>query len=209
MHLRANVLERLRTLPGISPYRRQELLTVAQTYLEDSSALDSLARELVKLPGGETSRYRKGLRYSEEACQLEPQNGSFLNTLGVAYYRVGNFEKALEILARSNKINAIKENGSRPTDLAFLALAHQQLGHRKEAQATLQLLRERMTDPRWAQDVGAAVFVREAEELLAKPQPPTGKLTSAVGPRNKKIRPALALVVRGFRIDSRAATAGS
>ena len=51
---------------------------------------------------------------------------------------------------RSDKINALKDKGSRPADLAFLAMTHQQLGHAKEAEAKLQLLRERMKDPRWA-----------------------------------------------------------
>ena len=36
MRLRADVLERLRTLPGMSPSRRQEVLAVAQTYPEES-----------------------------------------------------------------------------------------------------------------------------------------------------------------------------
>ena len=121
------------------------------------------------------SGYRKALRYSEEACQLEPENGDFLSTLGVAYYRVGNYEKALDVLVRSDKINALKDKGSRPADLAFLAMAHQQLGHAKEAEAKLQLLRERMKDPRWRKTPQAQGFLREAEELLAKPKAPGSK----------------------------------
>jgi tetratricopeptide (TPR) repeat protein len=175
MHLRADVLERLRTLPGMSASRRQDVLAAAETYPEDPSALNNLAWELVKLPGGEMSGYRKALRYTEEACQLEPEDGSFLNTLGVAYYRVGNFEKALDVLSRSEKINALKDKGSGPADLAFLAMAHQQLGHSKEADAKLQLLREQMKAPRWAQDAQALGFLREAEELLAKPKAPGSK----------------------------------
>jgi Flp pilus assembly protein TadD len=175
MPLRADVLERLRTLPAMSPSRRQEVLAVAQTYPEDPSALNDLARELVRLPGGEMSGYRKALRYSEEACRLEPEDGSFLNTLGVAYYRVGNYEKALEVLVRSDQINALRDQGSGPADLAFLAMTHQQLGHPKEAEAELQLLRERMKDPRSAQAAGAQGFLREAEELLARPKAPDSK----------------------------------
>jgi tetratricopeptide (TPR) repeat protein len=170
MHLRVDALERLRTLPAMSPSRRHEVLAVAETYPEDPSALDALAREVVKLPGGEMSGYRNALRYSEEASRLQPEDGSFLTTLGVAYYRVGNYEKALDVLARSDQINALKDKGSRPNDLAFLAMAHQQLGHAKEAEAKLKLLRERMKDPRFAQDAGAPGFLREAEELLAKPK---------------------------------------
>jgi WD40 repeat protein len=175
MHLRADVLERLRSLPGMSLSRKQEVLAVAQTYPEDLWALNNLARELVRLPGGEMSGYRKALRFSEEACQLEPENSDFVTTLGVAYYRVGNYEKALDVLSRSDKINGLKDNGSRPTDLAFLAMAHQQLGHSREAEAELKLLRERMKDPRAARVAGAPVFLREAEELLAKPKPPSSK----------------------------------
>jgi uncharacterized protein HemY len=115
------------------------------------------------------------LRYSEEASQLEPENCELLNTLGVAYYRVGNYEKALDVLVRSDKINALKDNGSRPADLAFLAMAHQQLGHAQEAEAKLRLLRERMKDPRFAQDAQAQGFLRQAEELFTKPKPSSSK----------------------------------
>ena len=95
------------------------------------------------------SGYRKALRYSEEACQLEPENGDLLNTLGVAYYRVGNYEKALDVLSPLGQDQReLRDKGSHPADLAFLAMTHQQLGHAKEAQAEIQRLRERMKDPR-------------------------------------------------------------
>ena len=71
--LRADVLERLRALPRMSPSRRQKAITVAQTYPEDPLALNNLAWRLVMLPGGEMSGNRKAVRYSEEACQLEPK----------------------------------------------------------------------------------------------------------------------------------------
>jgi hypothetical protein len=51
-------------------------------------------------------------------------------------------------------------------------MTHQQLGHAKEAQAELRRLRERMKDPRWAQDAEAQGFLREVEALLAKPKTP-------------------------------------
>jgi eukaryotic-like serine/threonine-protein kinase len=175
LFLRVDVLERLRALPGMSPSHRQDAITVAQTYPEDPSALNERAWPLVTLPGGEMSGYRKALRYSEEACRLEPKNGLSLNTLGVAYYRVGDYEKALATLLRSNEINTVQLKGSLPADLSFLAMTQQQLGHAKEAQAALQRLRERMKDPRWAKDNEEQGFLREAEALLAKPKSPAGK----------------------------------
>ena len=74
---------------------------------------------------------------------------------------------------RSTRLEA---QGSHLENLAFLAMTHQQLGHAKEAQAELQRLRER--------DEGSALgrkmprlqaFLREAEELLAKPKAPGSK----------------------------------
>ena len=172
MLLRADVLVRLRTLPGTSPSRRQEAITVAQTHPENPEVLDRLAGQLVKVPGGEMSGYRKALRYSEEACQLEPKNGISLSTLGMAYYRLGNYEKALETLLRSDPINKTQFKGSIPADLAFLAMTQQRLGHAKEAQAELQRLRERMKDPGWATR-------RRIEELPARGRRATGKPKNA------------------------------
>jgi hypothetical protein len=67
-------------------------------------------------------------------------------------------------------MKVLRDNGSDPADLAFLAMTHQQLGHTKQAEAELQRLRERIKDLRWMQASQAHGFLREAEELLAKPK---------------------------------------
>src|SRR5439155_612967 len=114
-------------------------------------------------------------RTSQAACQLEPGKGVYLTTLGVAYYRVGNHDKALETLRRSDQINQRRSQGSVPADLAFLAMTQQRLDQTQEAQAGFQRLRERMKDPRWAENDEAQGFLREAQALLAKPATPGGK----------------------------------
>jgi tetratricopeptide (TPR) repeat protein len=172
LSLRTDVLERLRTVPGLSPSRRPAAFAAAQTYPENASALNTRAWELVKQPGREISGYRQAVRYSEAAYQLEPETGDFLTTLGVAHYRVGHADKALEMLLRADQIHQKQDQGSLPVDLAFLAMTQQHLGHAKEAQAYLERLRERMKLPRWAQDAEARGFLREAEALLAKPPMP-------------------------------------
>jgi tetratricopeptide (TPR) repeat protein len=129
----------------------------------------------VKPAGGEISDYRKAVRYSEEACQLDPKNGLWLNTLGAAYYRVGNYEKALATLLRSDELNKAQFKWSLSTGLAFLAMTQQRLGHAKEAKWELQRLSERMNVPRRAKDDEAQGFLREAEALLAKPKTHSGK----------------------------------
>ena len=88
------------------------------------------------------------------------------------YYRVSEYAAALEILTRSDKINAA---GRDPAHLAFLAMTQHQLGQPAPARATLARLRETLQqDSRWANDVNAQAFLREAEALIegnaAKPK---------------------------------------
>lgn len=52
-----------------------------------------------------------------------------------------------------------------PANLAFLAMAQQQLGKKDEAKATLARLREIMKQERWAKDAEARGFLHEAEGL--------------------------------------------
>jgi WD domain, G-beta repeat len=174
--LRADVVERLRMLPGLSPLRKQEAMILAEQDSEEPAwALNDLAWPLVKQAGGDIAAYRKAVRFSEVACQSEPSNGRFLNTLGIGYYRVGNYEKALTTLRRSIQMNkTLIEGGPLPVDLAFLAMTEQRLGHAKEARAQLEHLRERMRQPlSWTDEPKG--FLREAEALLATPKTPGGK----------------------------------
>jgi hypothetical protein len=88
-----------------------------------------------------------------------------LNTLGVAQYRTGRYAEALVALTKSEKLKATNE-GSRPADLAFLAIAQHQLRNKDEAKTTLGRLREGMQQPRWVEDAEAQGFLREAQELI-------------------------------------------
>jgi tetratricopeptide (TPR) repeat protein len=82
--------------------------------------------------------------------QVEATNAHCQNTLGVAYYRLGNFEKALGTLQHADQLIKPEFQCSHPADLAFLAMNQHRLGHRADAQAYLKQLRERMKDPRLA-----------------------------------------------------------
>jgi WD40 repeat protein/serine/threonine protein kinase len=166
--LRADVLERLRSAPALSRTQQEEALAAAQASPEPPMTLNSLAWEQLKQPGRDISDYRKAQGYADEACLLVPNDGELLNTLGVAHYRVGNYDKALAVLLRSNQIRHNQDQ----VDLAFLAMTQQHLGHEREAQAHLQRLRERMKEDEGADAQG---FLREAEALLAKPKRPDGK----------------------------------
>ena len=93
---------------------------------------------------------------------MAPDNLNILNTLGVAYYRVGKYKKAIDTLGRCDKLRT----ESIPDDLAFLAMAQHQLGQKEQARATLERLRQIMKNWPWTTNGEAQGFLRETEELL-------------------------------------------
>jgi WD40 repeat protein len=135
-----------------------------------ADALNDASWAVVLHPGADTSAYERALRQAETACHLDRDNLNYLNTLGVAYYRVGQYQDAIDKLGRCDKLR--KE--SIPDDLAFLAMAQHQLGQKEQARATLERLRLIMKKWQWTANGEAQGFLREAEELL-KPKPAIGK----------------------------------
>jgi Tfp pilus assembly protein PilF len=114
--------------------------------------------------------YGRALWQAEVACRLAPKNGDYLNTLGVAQYRLCRYQEALATLTRSDQL---RSTGSHPDDLAFLAMAQHQLDQEEQAQATLARLREVMKNPTQAKNAEAQGFLREAEALIeGKPGEP-------------------------------------
>jgi tetratricopeptide (TPR) repeat protein len=156
--LREEVLTALRKDPTLNEADRDFALQVAQTHSEDEQALDAAAWAVVKRRDAGKDAYAAALRRAEAAVRLAPGDGGMLNTLGVAQYRLGDYAKALETLQQSERVNAAQ----RPflADPAFLAMAHQQLGHKEQAQGTLARLRELMKQSGSAAVADAQGFLR-------------------------------------------------
>jgi hypothetical protein len=111
--------------------------------------------------------YSHALTQAEAALRLAPKNGCILNTFGVALYRMGHHTEARAPLAESEKLNTTME-GSQPSEIAFLAMAQQQVGSHQAAKDTLSRLRGLKNQPRWVKDAKAQVFLRESEELIER-----------------------------------------
>jgi WD40 repeat protein/serine/threonine protein kinase len=65
----------------------------------------------------------------KKAIELTPQDGNIWNTLGVARYRAGDWQPAIEALGKSIELRA----GGDASDWFFLAMAHRQLGDKDQA----------------------------------------------------------------------------
>ena len=89
---------------------------------EEGRLCDSLAR-LYACGPAEVRSPAKALPLASRAVRIVPKQANYLNTLGVVYYRLGQYDQAVESLQRS-----LKESEHPARDLFFLALSFQRLG---------------------------------------------------------------------------------
>jgi len=160
---REEVLQRVTGDTTITePVRQQAIQLVEQGIAQTHND----ASWVVARPDRSKLAYRAALRRAEDACRMAPDEGTFLNTLGVALYRVGQYAESLRTLHRSDELNSKRSGNSLPSDIAFQAMAHHQLGEKDKAAELLARLREEMKQVRWADDAESQGFLREAEKLI-------------------------------------------
>jgi WD40 repeat protein/serine/threonine protein kinase len=171
---RQDLLQCIESAPVRTESVRQEALAQAEQYVENPQAQDSASRRTVQRRDQDPAAYGLALRRSQAACRLCPDNTAYLTTLGLAHYRLREYLQALEILQKAQRLY---EGGGKepPLLLAFLAMTQRQLGNPEEARRALEQLRQSVRQPPWSTQQEAQAFVREAEELLAKPPAAPGK----------------------------------
>jgi hypothetical protein len=94
-------------------------------------------------------------------CRWQPNNGIFLSALAVAQYRIGEYQAALDTLARSEEFMP-----GTPISVAVQAMARFRLGDKAGSLALLGRLVQVVHLPPWHLDVEAAAFLREAQSLI-------------------------------------------
>jgi WD40 repeat protein/serine/threonine protein kinase len=183
--MREDVLDSLRNNSALREPVRTQALILAEIHPVDATAVNNKSWLTARLPAASAAAYGVALRLAETACRHTPRNGVFLNTLGVAQYRVGKYKEALATLTQADELNSDAYRGSIPADLAFLAMAQYRLGQTEKARAALSRLRAAMQKPQWAKDQESQGFMREAEALeldLVFPADPfarTGRVDSS------------------------------
>ncbi len=114
----------------------------------------------------------QALVLARKAVALTPGTAIYLNTLGVALYRNGDFTEAITILEKSL---AASKGESDAFDLFFLAMVRYKLGQIAQARADFdRAVRWRqehpnLAQPDWSQELD--LFQAEAETLLNAPLP--------------------------------------
>lgn len=126
---------------------------------------------LVRQPNQTAEQYSQAVRLVQRARRLEPENAIFLNTLGVAQYRVGQNAEAVKTLTRCLELDSNPSGEPHPIHLAVLTMAHHRAGDHAVAQQLLERLRQAMKDDRWADYPDAKSFFAEAEAITKDAAP--------------------------------------
>jgi hypothetical protein len=169
------VLERLRASLPIRVEVRERAMHLAERY-RDGPQFDAASWAIARKADEAAARYNQAVTWAQTAHKLDPENGAYLTTLGVAQYRAGQYEQAAATLTQAAQPNSQHVICLIPTELAFLSMAHRQLGQNAEAQACLERLRAQLKGRNqngewWEQDEDVQIFIREAEGFASKTRP--------------------------------------
>lgn len=123
-----------------------------QKLFEQVLHLNEDAWKIVESPKFTNAQYMDALRMASAACNLKTKVHPELkagvagveNTLAVAFYRCGQYEKAVEKLKESLEIA-----GENPVDVAFLSLAYHRLGQEEESQKSRMHFDELLKKEEW------------------------------------------------------------
>jgi len=163
---RSNLLRRLnRRAESLADYEK-----LLETEFPTAEECNNLAWTYVAGPVSSQDPERAVL-LARKAVRLSPKSSHYLNTLGVAYYRLGQFQEAVETLAEAGKANR-----DEPTafDLFFLAMCFHQLGEPDRARNSYEKAMQwwkhstQEISSQWNEELES--FQAEAEKLLGIPE---------------------------------------
>ncbi len=121
------------------------------------------ARMLAMSPFDQLRDPRQAVELATRAAELAPKDRNCWYVLGVAQYRAGEWQLAIEAIEKSMKISPDANAGG----WFFLAMAHSQLDHKDEARKWYDKAVEWM-DPNQPQNEELRRFRAEAEEMMKK-----------------------------------------
>jgi tetratricopeptide (TPR) repeat protein len=134
---------------------------LGREHLDTPKSMNAVAWILANCPDRTLRNPSRALELTKQATELAPKKGDYWNTLGTAYYRVGDWNNAIETLSKSLELR----KGGDGTDWFFLAMAHWQLGDRDQGRKWYDKAVEWM-EKKKPRDEELGQFRAEAAELL-------------------------------------------
>ena len=156
--------ERLADLRSRSPWLQRVHEVAARHFVDFASRpawLNAGAWDVVSRENLPAEQYEQALRWAQRAWTIAPWDGQVLNTLGIALYRCGRYEEAVEALKNAGELN-----NWHPVDHAFLAVAYHRLGDSTAAREELERARQRSAEVGLSQLPELRQLMQEAEQLI-------------------------------------------
>jgi tetratricopeptide (TPR) repeat protein len=179
MMLVSPAVQRLRAMDGLDAGVRAAAVESARGWGDQLNYLNSGAWGDCASRANSPAAYQSALIRAEAVCEQWPAEHSFINTLGVAQYRVGQDEKAIASLLESDRLNRQNGGTTQADDAAFLAMAYHRLGNPAEAERWLKLSVASAPAGGAPPNSELAAFLEEASATLgeggggtAPPEPP-------------------------------------
>ncbi|HEV8060364.1 MAG TPA: hypothetical protein VGP68_10850 [Gemmataceae bacterium] len=160
------VIAQLTKDPNLTEKQRKEALEIAKDRPDNALLLNNSPWYVVRYAASSKKGYERCLDLALEAVRLSPHEGMFVNTLGVAQYRVGQYKEAVETLNKSYAMNQNSFVGEQPADVAFLCMSYARLGRAQEAKEQFALLMQLTKQKRWQEDLESVAFCKEAAEVM-------------------------------------------
>jgi tetratricopeptide (TPR) repeat protein/tRNA A-37 threonylcarbamoyl transferase component Bud32 len=133
MHNLANCLEALGRHKEALDLREQTLAqrkdTLGTNHPDTLTSMNALAWLCATCPDAKLRNPKRAVELAKNAVDRAPKNGNLWNTLGVAYYRSGEWQNSVQALEKSTSLR----RGGDSFDWFFLAMAHWQLGRKEQA----------------------------------------------------------------------------
>ena len=114
---------------GKRPAALAELRKAIELKPDFAQAHNDYAWLLATCPQSGLRNPSQAVESAKKATELAPNDGGYWNTLGVAHYRVGDWQAATTALETSM---ALRQGGD-AFDWLILAMAHWKLGHKEDA----------------------------------------------------------------------------
>jgi tetratricopeptide (TPR) repeat protein len=137
---------------------------------DDADDHNNLAWLLANCPDAKRRNPKQAVELAKKAVDSAPQEGNFWDTMGVAYYRAGDWKSAVGALEKSIQLR----QGGDSVDFYFIAMAHWQLGEKDKAREWYKRGAEWMATNK-PQDEELLGFRAEAAALLKIDDKPNSK----------------------------------
>jgi Flp pilus assembly protein TadD len=160
------VIEQLRHDPNLTAEQRSEALQIAKDLDDSTGLLNDSAWFVVRYSKGSPKGYQRAFELATEAAKLAPKNGMIINTLGVAQYRLGRYQDALETLHKSDAINRNTPFGEHPADVGYLCMAYAKLGRLEDAKEEYAAFKQLLKLKIWHDDLESAALGKEVASVM-------------------------------------------